>query len=87
MGVGTGRKVVSHENNPKLGVEQSGASLSGDYISLPEDATFEIYRLMSHNKMVGQALRYRRPTSRIITAVEALAGSFDEVLFYKPHIG
>jgi hypothetical protein len=80
--VGTAGKFGLHHDDPKFVAEQSGSSISGDYISLPQDATIEIYRLMEGHAMVGQALKYRRPTSRII-AIE----SFDELLYRRPNIG
>jgi hypothetical protein len=81
-GEGAAGTVVQRHSNPRwIGVEQ-GTSFVGDYISLPEDASIEIYRLISGNTMVGQALRYRRPTSHIVSVVE----SFDEFLYRKVNI-
>ncbi len=81
-GAGAVGTVAEHPSNSRIGVEE-GTIFVGDNISLGEDASIEIYRLMSGNTMVGQALRYRRPTSHIVSVF----GSFDEFLYRKVNIG
>jgi hypothetical protein len=39
----------------------------GDHLLLKNDASLEIYHLSHHGHVIGQALRYRRPTSALLT--------------------
>ena len=52
--------------------------LSGDYLALNNHASLEIYHRLNDGKVVGVALRYRRPTSSFLTA---LLGGVDEMLY------
>jgi hypothetical protein len=57
-------------------------SITGDYVSLQDDATLEIFQLLQGKNAVGQAMRFVRPTSRAISVL----GSIDEMMNRKPHI-
>jgi hypothetical protein len=57
--------------------------IGGDYLSLQEDATLEIYRMVSHGQVVDVALRYRRPSS--IPSLYSVA-HFDEMLYFRPDV-
>ena len=62
------------------GLDATAHPISGDYLSLKNDATLEINKLVSRGATVGYALRYRRPS--FIPSVLSLS-AFDEMLYAK----
>jgi len=61
----------------------SAHPISGDYLSLKNDATLEICKLVSRGATVGYALRYRRPS--FIPSLLSLS-TFDEILYVKTNL-
>ena len=58
--------------------------LKGDYIVLKNGATLEIYNMVSRGQVIGQALRYRNPTSVFLSA---LVSGVDVFLHRKVRLG
>jgi hypothetical protein len=65
------------------GLAATAHPISGDFLSLKNDATLEICKLISRGSIVGYALRYRRPS--FIPSVMSRS-TFDEILYVKTSI-
>jgi hypothetical protein len=65
------------------GLSATAHPISGDYLSLKNDATLEICKLVSRGATVGYALRYRRPS--FIPSILSRS-TFDEILYMKTHL-
>jgi hypothetical protein len=59
----------------------SSLQFKGDYLRLDSDASLELYQLRHKGTVVGEALRYRRPTS---TFLGVLASGTDVMLYRRP---
>jgi hypothetical protein len=57
--------------------------MGGDFLRLPNDATLEIYKLVSEGRILGYSLRYRRPTSGPLLFMANAAGAIDDMLYYR----
>jgi len=65
------------------GLSATAHPISGDYLSLKNDATLEICKLVSRGATVGYALRYRRPS--FIPSILSRS-TFDEILYMKTNL-
>lgn len=57
--------------------------MGGDFLSLPGDATLEIYSLVAGGHTIGYSLRYRRPSSGPLLFMANAAGAIDDMLYYR----
>lgn len=68
--------LLPNEGKAKLPPKQ----YEGDYLKLNNDATLEIYQLRHDGKVVGEALRYRRPSAAFLGFT---ASTSTDVMLYR----
>lgn len=76
-------KIVNDNFDIYKNYTESEHQIGGDYLSLANDATLELYKIASGGKVVDAALRYRRPSGG--PAMLSLT-HFDEMLRYIPDV-
>ena len=76
-------EAVAAQSAVLAALSASAHPISGDYLSLKNDATLEICKLVSRGATVGYALRYRRPS--FIPSLLSLS-TFDESLYVKTNL-
>jgi len=70
-------------NPPAIATVQQ--QFQGDHFMLNDNASIEMYRLMHTGRPIGEAIRYRRPTSAFLRL--SSLGGVDVMLYRKAHIG
>jgi hypothetical protein len=67
-------------SGPALRANQVTAEqFQGDYLMLKNDASLAIYEIRHNGSVVGEALRYRHPSSMFLTVV----GKGTDVMLYR----
>ncbi|MCM3905194.1 MAG: hypothetical protein ND866_26155 [Pyrinomonadaceae bacterium] len=82
--IGAKRQGALSPQNQKVDSLLPNQQFQGDSLRLNNDASLEIYHLLHHGQVVGQALRYRRPTSNLLTVRGV---GLDRMLFRKTLLG
>jgi hypothetical protein len=89
--VATRQVLMGGEVNPRVVAPQdtvsaaekvklvSSLQFQGDYLMLNNDASLELYQIRHNGTVVGEALRYRRPTSMFLSVL----GSGTDVMLYR----
>lgn len=83
------REVLLGEKKSALGPSQVGGislgemvtpqQFGGDYLLLNHDGSLEMYHVIQNGKVIGEALKYRRPTSKFLS----VSGAGVEVMLHR----